>query len=132
MTDVLFICRHNAGRSQLAAGLLRARNLPGVTARSGGLEPAAEVNQVGAAALRERGIDISDQIPRRFTRDDLATADVIVTLVPGLELDGVEPGRQQRWSLPDPGAWDIDAIRPLVDAIDERIDGLVRDLPAER
>lgn len=119
---VLFVCRHNAGRSQIAAGLLRAKGVPGVTVRSAGLDPAAEINRAGAAALLERGIDISDQVPRPVTAADLGAADVVVTLVEGVDLPPL-PARtlHESWTFPDPAAWDLEHLRPLVDRIDARV-----------
>lgn len=76
--DVLFVCRHNSGRSQIAAGLMRAKYGDVVTVRSGGIEPAERVNAVGATALAERGIDITDQTPRHVTEEDLRSASVVV------------------------------------------------------
>lgn len=118
---LLFVCRHNAGRSQMAAGLARARYGDRADVRSAGIEPAEAINPVGVAALAERGIDIADQKPRKVTDADLADADVLITLVAGVELD-VRPGaRREQWTFPDPDAWALEHIRVLVNQIDERV-----------
>lgn len=122
--DVLFVCRHNSGRSQIAAGLMRAKYSDIVTVRSGGIEPAEHVNEVGATALAERGIDITNQTPRHVTEDDLRSASVVVTLVDGVELAQYDGVRRERWVLPDPDSWDIEHIRPLIDDIEYRVDQL--------
>lgn len=124
--EVLFVCRHNAGRSQLAAGLLRARAGAAAAARSAGIEPAPAINAVAAAALLERGVDITDQVPRRVAPADLARADVIVSLVPGLALAVPQTARLEEWALPDPAEWDLEHIRELVTAIDERVADLAQ------
>jgi arsenate reductase (thioredoxin) len=121
---VLFVCRHNSGRSQIAAGLMRAKHGDIVTVRSGGIEPAEHVNKVGATALAERGIDITDQTPRHVRDEDLRSASVVVTLVDGVQLAEYDGVRHERWVLPDPDSWDIEHIRPLIDDIERRVDQL--------
>lgn len=128
-TKVLFVCRHNAGRSQLAAGLLRAKVDPSaVVVRSRGLEPAAAINAAGAAALLEQGIDIRDQVPRKVTEADFREADVIVCLVRDLELPVPAAVAFERWDLPDPAVWDVEHLRPLIDDIDRRVTALAAHL----
>jgi arsenate reductase (thioredoxin) len=122
--SVLFVCRHNSGRSQIAAGLMRAKYGDMVTVRSGGIEPAGHVNEAGATVLAERGIDITDQTPRHVTEEDLRSARVVVTLVDGVELAEYEGVSHERWILPDPASWDIEHIRPLIDDIERRVDEL--------
>lgn len=130
--EVLFVCRHNAGRSQLAAGLLRARAGEQVTVRSAGIEPATTINPVGAAALLERGIDIADQVPRRLTPADVERADVVVSLVPGLALDVPKSTRLEEWALPDPAAWHLEHVRSLVAVLDDRVGALAARLTPAR
>lgn len=118
---ILFLCTHNAGRSQLGAALMELRAGDRYEVRSAGLEPAAEVNQAGAASLRELGKEIGDRVPRRVTEDDLREADVVVAMKPGLRLPEAPTGTLIEWSFPDPGEWGVDSIRPLRDAIAARV-----------
>ncbi|NUU16562.1 low molecular weight phosphatase family protein [Cellulomonas humilata] len=124
MTTILFVCVHNAGRSQLAAGLAAARAGSDVTIVSAGTEPDAAVSQTVLASLAEIGIDRSDQVPQLLTDELAARADVIVALKPGLDLPAHD--RVDVWPLPDPASWDVEGIRPLRD----HIDSLVADLLA--
>lgn len=118
---VLFLCTHNAGRSQLGAALLELQAGDKYEVRSAGLDPAPEVNRAGAASLRELGKEIGDRVPRRVTEDDLREADVVVAMKPGLQLPAEPSGMLIEWSLPDPAEWDLDSIRPLRDAIAARV-----------
>lgn len=121
---ILFICQHNAGRSQLGAHLL-GHFAPGrFTATSAGLNPAEEINPVVAESLAELGIDTSEALPRRVTADDLAEADVVVTMKPGLPLPGPVAGRLVEWEFPNPENWDLDGVRGLRDEIAERVRAL--------
>jgi arsenate reductase (thioredoxin) len=134
--SVLFVCRHNSGRSQIAPGLMRAKYGDIVTVRSRGIEPAERVNEAGATVLAERvneagatvlaerGIDITDQTPRHVTEEDLRSAGVVVTLVDGVELAEYQGVSHERWTLPDSASWDIEHIRPLIDDIERRVDNL--------
>lgn len=118
---VLFICQHNAGRSQLGAALLEHLGGDRVTAKSAGLSPASEVNPAIAMTVAELGMDISDRKPRAVTPDDLDDADVVVLMKPGLDLPSVPRGNVFEWSFPNPESWDADAVRPLREAVAERI-----------
>lgn len=118
---VLFVCRHNSGRSQIASGLMRAKYGDTVTVRSGGIEPAEHVNEAGATVLAECGIDISDQTPSHVTEEDLRSATVVVTLVDGVDLAEYDGVSHERWILSDPTSWDIEHIRPLIDDIERRV-----------
>ena len=119
--EVLFICRHNSGRSQIAAGLMHARFGHEFSVRSAGIDPAEAINAHGAAALLVRGIDIRDRMPRRVTGTELRTASVVVTLVDGIDLPRHEGVRHERWILPDPAAWTAEEIVPLVDDLERRV-----------
>lgn len=110
--SLLFVCVHNAGRSQLAAGLAALRGGDQVNILSAGLEPDDKVSDVALASLAEAGIDRSDQKPTKLTDDMLAQADVVVSLKPGLDLPHLDGVRYETWPLPDPAEWDIDGIRP--------------------
>lgn len=131
MTDsrptVLFLCVHNAGRSQMAAALLRAHAGDAVSVMSRGSEPASQLNPAVVSAMSELGIDITGERPRRWTDDEARSADVIVTMGCG-DACPFYPGiRYVDWELPDPAGRPLDEVRPIRDEIDRR----VRDLLAE-
>ena len=119
MTTILFVCVHNAGRSQLAAGLAAARAGTDVTILSAGTEPDPAVSEIVLASLAEVGIDRSREVPQLLTAEIAGQADVIVALKPGLDLPAHE--RVEVWPLPDPAAWDVDGIRTMRDYIDELV-----------
>jgi protein-tyrosine-phosphatase len=127
---LLFVCVHNAGRSQLAAGLAALRGRDQVNVLSAGLDPDDKVSDVALASLAEVGIDRSDQTPTKLTDDLVAQADVVVGLKPGLDLPHHDGVRYETWPLPDPADWDIDGIRPLRDYIDVKVQKLIKDLHA--
>ena len=118
---VLFICQHNAGRSQLGAGLLEHLAGDRYTATSTGLAPADQVNDAVAATLAELGVDITDRVPRAVTSADLDDADIVVLMKPGLTLPGPVRGELLEWSFPNPEAWDVEAVRPLREAVAAQI-----------
>lgn len=118
---VLFICQHNAGRSQLGAALLEHLGGDRFAATSAGIAPAGEVNPAVAATIAELGPDISDRTPRAVTVDDLDSADIVVLMKPGLVLPSTPRGEIMQWSFPDPEAWDADAVRPLREAVAAKI-----------
>ena len=131
MTDhrptVLFLCVHNAGRSQMAAAIMRDLAGEQVRVLSRGSEPAASLNPAVVAAMDELGIDIRDQVPQRWTDDEARSADVIVTMGCG-DACPFYPGiRYVDWELTDPAGKGLDEVRPIRDDIDRR----VRDLLAE-
>ena len=121
-TTILFVCVHNAGRSQLAAGLAAARAGDGIVISSAGTDPDDAVSATVLASLAEIGIDRSSELPRKLTAEMAADADVVVALKSGLDLPPHD--RVETWPLPDPAAWDVDGIRPLRDHLDD----LVREL----
>ncbi len=118
---VLFVCQHNAGRSQLGAALLEHLAGDRFTATSAGLAPAATVNSAVAAIVAELGMDITDRVPRAVTEGDLQTADVVVLMKPGLQLPGTPRGEVLQWEFPNPEAWDAEAVRPLREAVSAKI-----------
>ena len=132
VSTVLFVCVHNAGRSQLAAGLASARAGKHVRVLSAGTEPDQRVDAVALASLAEVGIDRSDQTPTVLTDDLLDQADVVVTLKPGLDVAHRQGVRYENWPLPDPQGWDLDGIRGLRDNLDARVTQLLTDLPPVR
>lgn len=123
---VLFICKHNAGRSQLGAHLLTHISDERLVATSAGITPAETINPAIAASLHELGIDTSAAKPRAVTPEVLDAADVVVLMKPGLPLPGTVRGELIEWSFPDPTNWEADGVRGLRDAIDTK----VRDLAA--
>jgi len=133
MTDkpaVLFLCVHNAGRSQMAAGWLR--NLAGdaVAVYSGGSDPGASTNPAAIEAMAEIGIDISGEQPRAWTDDDLRAADVVVTMGCG-DTCPVLPGkRYEDWELTDPAGQPVEVVRSVRDEIERRVRDLVARLGA--
>jgi arsenate reductase len=118
---VLFLCQHNAGRSQLGAALLEILAPDQYTISSAGLSPADAVNPAIAATVAELGLDISDRIPRAVTVDDLETADIVIAMKPGLALPTIPSGRLIEWAFPDPTDWTAANVRPLRDAVSEQL-----------
>jgi arsenite methyltransferase len=125
---VLFVCVHNAGRSQMAAGFLTEMAGDQVDVRSAGSLPADQVNPVAVAAMAEVGIDIATQQPKMLTTDAVQAADVVITMGCG-DTCPVFPGkRYEDWDLPDPAGQPIDAVRPIRDQIRDRVQHLVAEL----
>ncbi|GAA1730982.1 low molecular weight phosphatase family protein [Microbacterium paludicola] len=125
---VLFICTHNAGRSQLGAHLLSLVAGDRFTAISGGIAPADAPSPTTVATLAELGVDASHAFPRAVTPEDLQTADVVVTMKPGLTLPGPVAGELVEWTFPDPANWNEDGVRELRDHIREAVTGLAERL----
>ncbi|GLH95378.1 arsenate reductase ArsC [Phytohabitans aurantiacus] len=126
--SVLFVCVHNAGRSQMAAGWLRHLAGDTVEVRSAGSEPADQINPAAVQAMREVGIDITDQTPAKLTWDAAQASDVIVTMGCG-DACPVFPGkRYEDWKLDDPAGLGVDAVRPIRDDIEQRVRALLDDL----
>ena len=125
---VLFVCEHNAGRSQLAAGLATTRAVGRVRVLSAGTNPDAEVDEVMLASLAELGIDRSDQVPTRLTADLVEQADVIVAVKPDLGVVPTAGAQLQTWTLPEPERWDVEGLRPLRDFLDQKVRTLLEDL----
>ena len=125
---VLFLCVHNAGRSQMAAGFMRALAGDAVDVYSGGSEPAARVNPVAVAAMAERGIDIGSATPRRWDDAQIRTADVVVTMGCGDECPFYPGRRYLDWELEDPAGRPIEEVRRIRDDIDGRVRGLLAEL----
>ena len=125
---VLFLCVHNAGRSQMAAGFLATLAAGAVEVRSAGSLPADQVNPAAVEAMREVGIDISEQTPKLLTADAVQASDVVITMGCG-DSCPVFPGtRYLDWDLPDPAGQGIDAVRPIRDEIEQRVRGLLAEL----
>jgi arsenate reductase len=129
--EVLFMCTHNAGRSQMAAALLVRQAGGRVRVTSAGSEPASQVNPAVVAAMAEIGIDISREIPKPLT-SQAQTADIVITMGCG-DACPVYPGKRYLdWDLPDPAGLTIDQVRPIRDEIARRVTGLLTELDAAR
>jgi protein-tyrosine-phosphatase len=126
--EVLFVCVHNAGRSQAAAALLDHHAAGRVAVRSAGSAPGTEVNPAVAAVLAERGLDIRGEIPKRLTDDAARQADVIVTMGCGDECPFFPGKRYLDWELDDPAGRPVEEVRPIVDEIDRRVRALLAEL----
>jgi len=126
--SVLFVCVHNAGRSQMAAGYLRALSQGRIEVRSAGSEPADQLNPVAVEAMAEDGIDITQAVPNILTTDAVQASDVVITMGCG-DVCPVYPGkRYEDWDLDDPAGQGLDAVRAIRDDIKARIQHLVSDV----
>ena len=126
--SVLFLCVHNAGRSQMAAGFMRHLAGDRVDVFSGGSEPAASLNQAVVAVMAERGIDISGELPQPWADEIVRAADVIVTMGCG-DACPVYPGKRYLdWELDDPAGKSVEAVRPIRDEIERRVAALLSEL----
>lgn len=126
--EVLFVCVHNAGRSQMAAALLDHHAAGRVTVRSAGSTPAAEVNPAVVAAMNEIGLDLSKEFPKPLTDDVVRAADVVVTMGCG-DACAIYPGKRYLdWQLPDPAGLTVEQVRPIRDRIDSRVRALLNEL----
>lgn len=128
MPGVLFLCVHNAGRSQMAAGFAREAGAGRVEVFSGGSEPAAAVNPAAVAVMAEVGIDIAGFVPQRFTDDLLARVDVVVTMGCGDTCPFVPGKRYVDWPLDDPKGRPVDEVRRIRDEIRALVEELVAQL----
>lgn len=125
MPTVLFVCVHNAGRSQMAAGFLQHLAGGRVDVRSAGSEPADELNPVVVAAMLEEGIDIRNEQPALLSTDAVRAADVVITMGCG-DACPVFPGkRYEDWELTDPAGLDLDAVRSIRDDVRARVQDLI-------
>ncbi|MEU0513349.1 arsenate reductase ArsC [Amycolatopsis sp. NPDC006125] len=131
MTDipeVLFVCVHNAGRSQMAAALLQHYALGRVAVRSAGSEPGEKVNPAAAQALAEWGLDITAEVPSKLTTEDVEASDVVITMGCG-DTCPVFPGKRYLdWQLDDPAGKPVEEVRPVRDDIDRRVRALLTEL----
>ncbi|MFJ1915906.1 arsenate reductase ArsC [Streptomyces sp. NPDC088147] len=126
--SVLFVCVHNAGRSQMAAAFLTHLAGDRVEVRSAGSAPAGSVNPAAVEAMRERGVDISAEIPKVLTFEAVQASDVVITMGCG-DTCPVFPGRRYLdWQLDDPAGRGVDAVRPIRDEIEQRVRRLISEL----
>lgn len=125
---VLFLCVHNAGRSQMALGFFNHYAGDAAIGWSGGSEPAADVSAVVVDAMAERGIDISTEFPKPWTDEVVRAADVVITMGCG-EACPLLPGKKyEEWAFEDPEHWDLDHVRTTRDGIERRVRGLLAEL----
>jgi protein-tyrosine-phosphatase len=126
--EVLFVCTHNAGRSQMAAALLDHQAAGRVRVTSAGSQPASQLNPAVVQAMAEIGLDISCEFPKPLTTEKVRAADVVITMGCG-DACPIYPGkRYEDWDLPDPAGLSIDAVRPIRDAIRAGVQKLLNDL----
>jgi arsenate reductase (thioredoxin) len=126
--EVLFLCVHNAGRSQMAAALMERYGAGRVRVRSAGSEPGDAINPAVAEAMAEVGIDLAGRTPRTLTEEDGLAADVIVTMGCG-DACPVHPGKRYLdWELPDPAGKPVEEVRPIREEIDRRVRALLDEL----
>jgi protein-tyrosine-phosphatase len=126
--EVLFVCVHNAGRSQMAAGLVRLRSEGRVHVRSAGSSPANEINTAVLEVMQEIGVDMGEEFPKPLTDEVVKAADVVITMGCG-DACPIYPGkRYEDWTLDDPAGKDVDTVRRIRDEIDARVTALVADL----
>ena len=131
---VVFLCVHNAGRSQMAAGWLRHLADDGAEVFSGGSKPASDVNPAAVAAMAEAGVDIAGELPKPWTDEVVEAADVVVTMGCG-DACPILPGkRYEDWAVPDPAGQGVEAVRSIRDDIEQRVRRLMDELaiPAVR
>ena len=125
---VLFVCVHNAGRSQMAAGFLTALSNGAVDVRSAGSIPADQINPAAVEAKAEVGIDIATEQPKILTEDAVKESDVVITMGCGDECPYFPGKRYEDWVLEDPAGQEVDAVRPIRDEIKSRVEALIASL----
>jgi protein-tyrosine-phosphatase len=129
---VLFVCIHNAGRSQMAAGYLRHLAGDRIDVLSAGSAPAGSINPVAVAAMAEEGIDIAAEQPRILTTEAVKTSDVVITMGCGDTCPFYPGKRYEDWVLDDPAGQGLDAVRPIRDEIRGRVQALIAELAPAR
>ena len=129
--EVLFVCVHNAGRSQMAAGLLQKLGGEGVHVRTAGSDPADRINPAAVEAMAEVGVDLSQEFPKPLTDEFVRAADVVITMGCG-DACPIYPGkRYEDWQLDDPAGQPIEAVRRIRDDIDQRVQALLAGLNSD-
>jgi protein-tyrosine-phosphatase len=128
---VLFVCVHNAGRSQMAAGYLQHLAGDRIEVLSAGSEPGNEINPVAAAAMAEEGVDIAGNQPKVLTPEAVQASDVVITMGCGDECPYFPGKRYEDWKLDDPAGQGIEAVRPIRDEIRDRVEALIAELSTE-
>ena len=125
---VLFLCTHNAGRSQMALGFFLHLAGEQAVGWSGGSEPGSEINPAAIAAMAEMGIDITGEFPKPWTDEIVRAADVVITMGCGDACPTFPGKRYENWDLPDPAGQSVDAVRPIRDDIEKRVRRLLAQL----
>jgi protein-tyrosine-phosphatase len=126
--EVLFVCVHNAGRSQMAAGLVKLRSEGKIGVRSAGSAPGEEINPAVVEAMREIGLDLGEEFPKPLTDEFVQCADVVITMGCG-DACPIYPGkRYEDWDLDDPAGQDLETVRRIRDQIDTRVQALIAEL----
>jgi arsenate reductase (thioredoxin) len=126
--EVLFVCVHNAGRSQMAAGLVKLRSDGRIHVRSAGSQPADEINPAVVEAMEELGVDLGEEFPKPLIDEVVRAADVVITMGCG-DACPIYPGkRYEDWTLDDPAGKDLGTVRRIRDEIDQRVQKLIVDL----
>ena len=127
---VLFVCVHNAGRSQMAATLVKLRSDGRIHVRSAGSDPGEEINPAVVEAMEEVGADVSEEFPKPLTDEVVRAADVVITMGCG-DACPVYPGKKyEDWTLDDPAGQDLETVRRIRDEIDARVETLISELLA--
>ncbi|MDX6586458.1 MAG: hypothetical protein QOI31_931 [Solirubrobacterales bacterium] len=126
--EVLFVCVHNAGRSQMAAGLLAKLAGDRVSVRTAGSDPAEVINPAAVKAMEEVGVDLSQEFPKKLTDEFVRAADVVITMGCG-DACPIYPGKKyEDWTLEDPADKDLETVRRIRDEIQAKVEGLIPDL----
>jgi arsenate reductase (thioredoxin) len=126
--EVLFVCTHNAGRSQMAAAILDRQAAGRVRVISAGSQPARQLNPAVVEAMAEIGIDISHEVPKHLTTDQVQAADVVITMGCG-DACPVYPGKRYLdWDLPDPAGLELSSVRPIRDRIGQLVEDLLNEI----
>jgi protein-tyrosine-phosphatase len=126
--EVLFVCVHNAGRSQMAAGLVKLRSQGRIHVRSAGSAPGEQINPAAIEAMEELGVDMSEEFPKPLTDEVVRAADVVITMGCG-DACPIYPGkRYEDWALDDPAGQDLDTVRRIRDELDRRVRTLIAEL----
>jgi protein-tyrosine-phosphatase len=132
MPEVMFVCVHNAGRSQMAAALVKLRSDGQIDVRSAGSDPAEALDPAVVEAMAEIGVDLSEEFPKPLTDEAVSAADVVITMGCG-DACPIYPGkRYEEWELEDPAGKEIETVRRIRDEIDSRVQRLVHELEEER
>jgi arsenate reductase len=126
--EVLFVCVHNAGRSQMAAGLVKLRSEGRIHVRSAGSQPANEINAAVVEAMEELGVDMGEEFPKPLTDEVVRAADVVITMGCG-DACPIYPGkRYEDWTVDDPAGQDVETVRRIRDDIDARVQRLISEV----
>ena len=126
--EVLFVCVHNAGRSQMAAGLVKLRSQGRIHVRSAGSDPGEQVNPAVVEAMEELGVDMGEEFPKPLTDEAVRAADVVITMGCG-DACPIYPGKKyEDWGLDDPAGRDLETVRRIRDELDRRVRNLIGEL----